>query len=286
MKRLLLWTALLSACSSGPVIPKAGPNDTAGDAEVQALVDKADAAYAALSSKDQILPALEAYEAVTKARPNHKHALEQSALLAYYYANKVVAESDKDKRMAAYLRGREAGLRAMATNEAFRTAYEKDQDVQKQAALLGKDDVPGMYWAAVNWAKWGELYGIIRAAIDIPKVRALMDRANAVDPTYWGNAVDRFFMGYWVAIPSFAGRDAKKSKAAFDRGIAGSPGFLDNYVIFASYYCKDQEDKPLFESSLQKVLAATADKPEWKFFNDIARQEAKDMLAHEKEIFE
>jgi len=208
------------------------------------------------------------------------------ALLAYYYANKVVPETDKDKRMASYLRGREAGLRGMALNPAFRAAYEKDQDFEKEMPLLTKEDSVAMYWAAVNWAKWGELYGIIRAAIDIPKVRAIMNRSHELDPTYWGNAVDRFFEAYWVAIPGFAGRDAKKAKAAYDSAIKGSPDFLDNYVIFAGYYCKDQEDKKQFEAVLNKVIATPPDATPYKFFNELSRQDAKDMLAHEKEIFD
>jgi hypothetical protein len=284
MKRVAFAVLIFGACSSGPEIPKAGP--ATDQAQTQPLLDKADAKYAAMTTKDDIKPALDAYEDVLKSAPANRRALEQVGLLSYYYANKVVPESDKDKRMAGYLRGREAGLRAMALNQKFREAYEKDQDIAKQMPLMGKEDVTAMYWAAVNWAKWGELYGIIRAAIDIPKVRAMMNRANELDAPYWGNAADRFFAGYWVAIPGFAGRDAKKSKAAFDKAVATSPDFLDNYVIFASYYCKDQEDKKQFEAVLNKVIATPADTTMYKFFNDLARTDAKDLLAHEKEIFD
>lgn len=284
MKRLALAVLVLGACSSGPAIPKAGPQ---GDqAQTQPLLDKADARFAALATKDDIKPTLDAYEEVLKVAPDNRRALEQVALMSYYYANKVVPESDKDKRMAGYLRGREAGLRAMALNQKFREAYEKDQDIAKEMPLMDKEDAAAMYWAAVNWAKWGELYGIIRAAIDIPKVKAMMNRGNELDATYWGNAVDRFFEAYWVAIPGFAGRDAKKAKAAYDSAVAGSPAFLDNYVIFAGYYCKDQEDKKQFEEILNKVIATPADSTVYKYFNELARQDAKDMLAREKEIFD
>jgi len=284
MRRVALLVVVIGACSSGPAIPHAGPQ---GDqTQVQPLLDKAEAKYAALAAKDDIKPALDAYEEILKVAPDNRNALERVALLAYYYANKVIPANDKDKRMAGYLRGREAGLRAMALNPKFREAYEKDQDIAKEMPLMTKQDVAAMYWAAVNWAKWGELYGIIRAAIDIPRVKALMNRAAELDAPYWGNAVDRFFAAYWVAIPGFAGRDAKKAKAAFDAAVAISPGFLDNYVIFASYYCKDQEDKKQFEDVLNKVIATPADTTMYKFFNELARQDAKDLLAHEKEVFD
>ena len=62
--------------------------------------------------------------------------------------------------------------------------------------------------------------------------------------------------------------------------------FAPLFLIFAQYYCKDQEDKKQFEDVLNKVIATPADTTMYKFFNDLARQDAKDSLAHEKEIFD
>ena len=58
MRRVALLVVVIGACSSGPAIPHAGPQ---GDqTQVQPLLDKAEAKYAALAAKDDIKPALDA----------------------------------------------------------------------------------------------------------------------------------------------------------------------------------------------------------------------------------
>lgn len=284
-----LALGLCLACASGPEIPKSQQPTQANAEQVQTLYEKATELYAKATGKADVMAALAAFEEVLAADPGHRDALVRASMLRYYEANNVIGlDGDKDQLMAAYLKGREYGLRAMATNPTFRQAYEQDNDMVKQVPLLQKDDAPGLFWAAVNWAKWGELYGILRAAIDIPKVKAMMERVNALDPTYQGNAADRFFMGYWVAIPGFAGRDPNKSKAAFEKASAESPQCLANAVTYAFYYGRDQEDRALFETLLKKVIdaPAPADDDPLKLLNGLAKEEAALYLTRTKEWFD
>ena len=278
----------LAACASGPEIPKSQQASQGESAQAQALFEKADALEKAASKSEDVLPVLKAWEDVLAVAPDHKVALVHAASFHYKHGADVLTDADKDARLATYLKGREYGLRAMATNPRFRAAYEKDGDMQKNILLLDKDDSEGMYWAGLNWAKWGELYGILRAAIDIPKVKALMDRVQELNTTYVGNGTDRFFMGYWVSIPGFAGRDPNKSKAAYDHAVQLSPDCIANHATFAFYYAKDKEDRPLFDSLLKKVLEAPADAPAspYLLINNLARAEAKRYADRAKEWFE
>ncbi len=278
----------VAACAAGPELPKAQPGTSGDLAQAQTLLEKANAMAAAARKKEDIEPTLKAYEEVLAVAPDQRDALIAAARLRYMHGNDVLDGSNKDALLATYLKGREYGLRAMALNPEFRAAYEKDSDMQKHVQLLQKDDAHAIYWAGLNWAKWGELYGILRAAIDIPKVKALMDRASELDPTYEGNGVDRFFMGYWVAIPGFAGRDPEKSKAAYERAIKMSPQCNTNHVTFAYYYARDKEDRILFDSLLKKAIDAPEEPAESEFglLNALAREEAKRYMGKAKEWFE
>jgi TRAP transporter T-component len=287
--RALCLGFLFSACAAGPELPKSQQGKQGDLAQAQILFEKAEAAAKAANKLSDIEPVFKAYEEVLAIAPDHRDALVGAARFRFYFADAVLERSkDKDAVMASFLKGREHGLHALATNAEFRAAYEKDSDIQKQVALLKKDDAPALYWAALNWTKWGEMYGILRAAIDIPKVKAMMDRLNELEPTYNGNGADRFFAGYWVAIPGFSGRDANKAKAAYERAVQMSPQWLSNHVVYADYYAKDKEDRPLFESSLKRVIEAAPDQPETPSLIDnvVARDQAKKLLAQAKEIFE
>lgn len=282
MKRIVVL--LLAACASNPELPKAADGKQADQAQVKILLDRANAEYKGGTKLAQVESTMMAYEDVLRVDPDNREALVHAAEMHYFHGEDIVPIADKDKRMASFLKGREQALRALALNAKFRAAYEKDNDIVKQLPLLTQDDIPALYWAALNWAKWGELYGIVRAAIDIPKVKAMMEHVQRINPTYQGNAADRFFIGYWVAIPGFAGKDAKKSKAAYEKAVKESPTCLANHVTYAAYYARDTEDRALFESTLKKVLETqVVDMP---FLNGIAKEEAAGHLTHTKEYFE
>jgi tetratricopeptide (TPR) repeat protein len=278
-----------SACAAGPDLPKA-QQTTQGDlAQVQTLLEKAQALDQQAATKEDVETVMKAYEEVLAVAPDHKDALVGAARFHYMHGNDVLTDKDKDARLATWLKGREYGLRALGQNAEFRAAYEKDNDMAKQVPKLGEADAGAMLWTGLNWAKWGELYGIIRAAIDIPKVKALLDRVNEVSPKYECNAADRFFMGYWVAIPGFAGRDPNKSKAAYERAMKMSPECMPAHnVIFASYYAKDAEDQALFTKLLEESQNAPEDAPESpvRLLNNLAKLDGKRWLERSKEIFE
>ena len=289
MKSLLVLVALFFvACAAGPDLPSS--QATHGDlAQVQLLMDKANAALAAAMKREDIAPTLKLYEDVLALAPDHKEALVNAAMLRFMHGNDVLTENDKDARLATWLKGREYGLRALGQNPTFRAAYEKDNDMAKQTALLGEQDALAMLWTGLNWAKWGELYGIIRAAIDIPKVKALLDRTNEVAPKSHCGGADRFFMGYWVVIPGFAGRDPKKAFAAYEHAMSLSPECMPAHnVTQARYYAKDAEDQAMFTSLLQKAIDAPEDPPGSivRLVNNLARTEAKELMTKTKEFFE
>lgn len=284
-----LCVLLTAACAGGPELPKTGQVTQGDTSQIQTLLEKANALAQQATKREDIEPVIKAYEEVLALAPDHKDALIGASKFHYIFGADVLTEKDKDARLATWLKGREYGLKAIALNPGFRAAYEKDNDMVKQMPLLGEADAGAMLWAGLNWAKWGELYGIIRAAIDIPKVKGLLDRVNEVAPTYECNAADRFFIGYWVAIPSMLGRDPKKSTVAYERATKMSPQCTPTHnVIYAWYFARDAEDQALWKKLLDVTLSTpedAADAPQ-RVLNSMARITAKEYLDRTKEIFE
>ncbi len=90
-------------------------------------------------------------------------------------------KSLRDRALKLYLRGRGYCLRAMDVRfpGASQKLLQDPADVVKKAKA---DDVPLLYWTAASWGAAIAL-GIDRPelAIDLPSVRALAERALALD---------------------------------------------------------------------------------------------------------
>lgn len=290
MKRVLLSVLLtLAACSkAGPDLPASMGTKQGDMAQVQTLYDKANGMLKAASTREDIVPTMQAFEEVLAVAPDHKDALVAASMLHYHHGNDVLTEKDKDARLATWLKGRDYGLRAMGLNPTFRAEYEKDNTMEKQVVHLGEADAGALLWTGLNWAKWGELYGIIRAAMDIPKVVAIMNRVNEVAPKQNCGGAYRFFIGYWVSIPGFMGRDAKKSTTAYEAVTKSSPECqISHDVVYAWYFAREVEDKELWTKLLEKAIATPVpDDSPARMMLKLSQLEAKDHLAKTKEIFE
>ena len=89
----------------------------------------------------------------------------------------------RERALKHYLRGRGYCLRAADVRFGKGTSAALLQDPVMAVAKARKDDVPLLYWTAASWGAAISL-GIDRPdlAVDFPSVRALADRALALDP--------------------------------------------------------------------------------------------------------
>lgn len=277
---------VVSSCASGPALVRALPPTVADPAVVQSLLDVADARYAAATERADVEAAMHAYEALVALAPMHREALLKVAELRFLYATDVLPEADTRARRSSYAKGRDYAIRALAHNDAWRRAYERDSRLKEHMTLLGPDDARAVYWVAVNWGQLANLSGMLRAALDISKIKLLMQFVTHAMPTYYGNAPDRFYIAYWLSLPRIVGRSADKSKAAYERAANGSPECLANDVLYAAYYATEVHDRALFERVLRNVLAApTDDRSPLKLSNGLAKAWARDYLARADELF-
>lgn len=187
-----------------------------------------------------------------------------------------------NKAKAWYLKGREAGLKALRASAAFRAAEQADfEEFTKALGTLEKTDVPAMFWTAYNW---GQLINLSKdepeLVATLPRVTALMERVKELEPTYYHGAAHAFDMVNAASRPKLLGGVPEVAKAAYERAIAVDGGkFLSHDVMFAQYYCVQIQDSSLFKVTLQRVLDTPADVlPAARLANVISKRRAKVLL--------
>jgi predicted anti-sigma-YlaC factor YlaD len=119
-----------------------------------------------------------------------------------------------------------------------------------------KDDVPLLYWMAASWGSAIAL-GIDKPdlVIDLPVVRALADRAIALDESWSKGALHEMFISL-DSQPEALGGSVDRARAHFTRAVelqkGASPG---PYVSLAMGVSIPAQDRAEFESLLNTALA-------------------------------
>ncbi len=302
MRRSMPVFVVLFVLLVAPACGKKGPPATSGDVTgVEAhkppvvptgLVD-ADAEFDRRHEQAGTEAAIEKYEAALllhelPAGVDRWAILVRLSVLYYGKAYHYDRDLPKKDRMATYWRGRECGWEALLMrNEEWAAAIEAGTRIPDTMVLLTADDAPAAFWAASNWSRWGELKGILRVALDIPKVKAANQRILELAEDYYAGGVHRFFGAYWIAIPPFAGKDVAKGELHFKRAIEMFPDQLETKVMYADYYARDAGDKELFVSLLQSVIDAKPDPSDTYYFEHlVAQADAARLLAQADAIFD
>ena len=135
----------------------------------------------------------------------------------------------RERALKHYLRGRGYCLRAVDARFGKGTSEALLQDPVKAVAKARKDDVPLLYWTAAAWGAAISL-GIDRPdlAVDFPSVRALADRALALDPG-WSKGAIHELMITLDSLPEALGgnpsarRDHFKMAVEMQKGLSPGP---------------------------------------------------------------
>ena len=144
--------------------------------------------------KDAIPFALKFYESILESAPRHQGLLLATCNAFTSYGALLQADADQarakdyelsvaleDRALRLYLRGRDFCMRAFDVRSKG-IADRLAADATAAVAPLTKDDVPLLYWTA---ASWGSAIALAPdrpdLLIDFPTVRALIDRALALD---------------------------------------------------------------------------------------------------------
>ena len=228
-------------------------------------------------------------DALAESHPDNPGVLLAASEAQLAYATGFVASANRERPRQMYRKARDYGLRALAkTRPRFAKASKGDARSFEQALqYTRKADAKALITTATAWVMWIIASSDSPAALgDMPKVLAMMERVKELDPTIRQGGVDLFYGIYYTVLPLGGGRDLEKAREHFERSmnIAG-PDYLLTRVTFAEFYARYAFDQELFEKTLQEVIDARPEAPEFTLMNAVAQMRARELLEQVDDLF-
>ena len=280
---VVLIPSLLSACSLGQMVARSSL--TIVDNGVISMNRETDLALA----KAAIPANLKLVESLVVELPAHRELRIHAAQGFYGYAFGFVEDESPARASALYQRGLKHALVALESSglrgqiDTMPTA-----ELQQKLASLGRDAVPGLFWAASNWAKWIDLNRTEPARLsELDKVAALMQRALALDETFYFGGPHLFFGVWYGSRPPMLGGNFALAEDHFAKARNVTQGkLLIVDLLYAQYLAVQQSKRETFHAKLTSVANAPPDIfPEMALANVITQHKARQLLLKEEELF-
>ncbi len=188
-----------------------------------------------------------------------------------------------------YYRGKDYGLRLLSkSRKNFPELLEGDlKHLSAELQRFHKKDVPALFWTAYAWGNIILLQQSSPARIaELPIVDMIMQRVLELDETYFFGGPHLFYGGYFGNRPKTLGGDPAKAREHVLRAIEITKGkFLMAKFLLAKFYAAPAQDRGLFKSTLEEILAAPDDLyPEQTLANNLAKRDAARWLQRIDEI--
>jgi predicted anti-sigma-YlaC factor YlaD len=234
--------------------------------------------------------ALKLYESLLESVPRNVDLLVATCSVATQYGYAYVqTEADvveaKDYDAAKRLRERAFKLFLRGKGYCFRALEVRWQGVTQRliedpATGLPKaraKDVPLLYWSA---ASWGAAIGLqTDLAIDLPSVRALVERALALDEDWSRGALHEIMISLESQDAAVGGSE-ERARAHFKRAVELQRGLSPGpYVGLAMGVSVARQDRAEFERLMNEALAIAPEKdPSNRLVTLITQRRARALL--------
>ena len=192
----------------------------------------------------------------------------------------------RDRALRMYVRARDYCLRRLELDYPGVT----DRlmlEPEAAPAVMTVEDVPVLYWLGASWGSAISL-GLDKPelAIDLPAVRALMDRALELDEDYSRGAIHEVLI-VLEAVPEVMGGSPERAREHFARAVELSDGnSAGPYVTLAESVSVATQSRAEFERLLDEALQVDPDaEKSVRLLNLIAQKRARHLLAHIDELF-
>lgn len=243
--------------------------------------------------RDAIPFALKLYESLLESVPRNKDLLVAtcSAFTQYSYGfvetdaealgetNQAETMRLKARALRLYIRAKDYCVRAMEVRWKGITA-ELMRDPAKALARATAKDVPLLYWSAASWGAAASL-GLDQPelVIDLPTVRALAERALALDETWSKGAIHELMISI-DSLPEALGGSPAKARDHFEKAVKIQEGLSPGpYVSLATGVLVPAQDRAGFEKALKDALAIDPAKdPENQLVILIGQRRARALL--------
>lgn len=250
-----------------------------------ALTEEQDLEFAA-----QALPSnLKLLEVMLKNEPDDPRLLRLLAEGYNSYALGFVEDTEPERAKLFYQRATDYALRLVRLDGALAKAFDGSLDELKdELAKRGKDDVPGIFWAAFGLGSYLNLALNDPDAIAmLPKAQIMMSFVASVDSGFYYGGADMFLGTLFGSRPRMLGGDSTLSRQHFERALRINGGkFLMTDVYFARSYAVQTLNEPLFDELLKTVDQTPLEVlPRFRLANAIAKRKAKLLEARKTDLF-
>jgi hypothetical protein len=227
-------------------------------------------------------------DALIETYPDDETFLIPAAKLYGAYAGVFSNDETQTQRMAN--RAKSYAQRALCENEEAlcEALNNKLEDIQRELDDLDEDELPLIYTYASSWASWIQANSSDWDAVaQLPKVKMLFRWVLHYDTAY-DHGTAQLYMGVLESqLPPSLGGQPDVAKLHFENAIQISKGqHLMAKVLYAQQYARLLFEQELHDRLLKEVLAADPKAEGLTLINQIAKQQAKALLAESAEYFE
>jgi hypothetical protein len=192
----------------------------------------------------------------------------------------------RDEAVLLYLRARDYCLRGMdVAYPGLKGPLESDPKAAL-ARITDKRAVPLLYWTAASWGAAMALRKDPELVIDFPVVRALAERALALDETWSNGAIHELMITLDAQGETFGGSE-EGARRHFARAVEIQHGAMAGpYVSLAMGVAYPNGQRAEFEKLLQQALAVDPEQRKSdRLVNLIAQRRARALLDRVDELF-
>jgi len=285
LQRLLFIYSIiqLSACSMAELTVKASMPMIEGG--MLALNRETDLPLAAAAMP----PNIELMEGMIINSPNHEKLRNYAAQAYYGYAYGFIEDDDPQRAARFYRRGLNHALYNLQQSGLNKNILTGHLDnLQSQLKSLDEDEVPALFWAASNWAKWIDHNRDQAEAIaDLPRAVMLMQRVIELDENFYMAGPHIFFGVYYGSRSPMLGGKLNLSATHFENARAFNKQQLFIVDLLQAQYLDRQKlDQKNFHQRLTNIInAPESPNKDIALINYIAKKKAEMLLKKELEWF-
>ena len=251
--------------------------------------------------RDALPFSLKTVETLLESSPEHQGLLLSacSGFSQYAYAfiqtdaqiaewdDYALAEELNTRARKMYIRARDYCLRRVELDyPGITTRLQLEPEAAVQDFAI--EDVETMYWLGGSWGLAISI-GLDQPALaaDLPAVRALMERALALDESFNQGAIHGALITL-ESVPPEMGGSPERARKHFARAVELSRGMeASPYVSLASGVSIDTQDRTEFEDLLGSALAIDPDEePSVRLLNLISQKRARHLIGLVDDLFE
>ena len=163
-----------------------------------------------------------------------------------------------------------------------------DRDTfEARLAELEPDHLATLNTVASVWVGWIQANSDDWNAIaQLSRVQQMIERVVALDPNYEQGTAQLYLGVLHTLLPPLQGGKPELGRSYFEASIAASEGRnLLAKTYFAKFYARMVFEQELHHQLLTEVIDADFDDPQFNLMNELAKQEARMLLADEADYF-